>query len=72
MTELTPKPELRPYLVLAGGTLLVLIVCGGLLLYGLPAPHTPLDYLIVGTLGTFLALLTIFVFLTMRRSDRDR
>lgn len=50
-------------LVLAAGMLLIFAVSVGVLLYVMPAPHKPTDYLVTGAIGTLLCLVLLFVVL---------
>lgn len=48
---------------LAVGMLLIFAVSVGVLLYVMPAPHKPTDYLVTGAIGTLLCLVLLFVVL---------
>jgi hypothetical protein len=50
-------------LLLAVGMLLIFAVSVGVLLYVMPAPHKPTDYLVTGAVGTLLCLVLLFVVL---------
>lgn len=50
-------------LSLAATTVLVFGGTVGLLLYILPGPHPPTDYLVIGAVATLLCLLLLFVLL---------
>ena len=78
MTAPTPKPDAdtprrfripRPA-ALIGSACIVFAVFAVALLRVLPAPHTRPDYLIVGTLSTLAALITIFAGLVLGRVKR--
>ena len=48
---------------LAIGMLLIFAAAVAVLLYVLPAPHKPTDYLVTGAIGTLLCLVLLFVVL---------
>ena len=50
-------------LVLALGMIMIFAVSVGILLYVMPAPHKPTDYLVTGAIGTLLCLVLLFVVL---------
>jgi hypothetical protein len=50
-------------LVLAAGMVLIFALSVGVLLYVMPAPHKPTDYLVTGAVGTLLCLVLLFVVL---------
>ena len=50
-------------LPLAGITVLVFIVTVAILLFILPGPHAPTDYLVIGAVATLLCLLLLYVLL---------
>jgi hypothetical protein len=50
-------------LPLAGITVLVFIVTVAILLFVLPGPHAPTDYLVIGAVATLLCLLLLYVLL---------
>ncbi|HYL78849.1 MAG TPA: hypothetical protein VEU96_31960 [Bryobacteraceae bacterium] len=50
-------------LSLAAITILVFGATVALLLYILPGPHAPTDYLVIGAVATLLCLLLLFVLL---------
>ncbi len=79
MTAPTPKPEGKPpsrgfriprLAALAASACLVFVVFAVALIRVLPAPHGRSDYLIVGTLATLAALITIFAGLVLGRQKR--
>ncbi len=47
-------------LALVLGVVLEFAVVAGILLALVPAPRAPVDYLVIGTLATFVALGTVF------------
>lgn len=51
-------------LSLALGMMLVFVVSVAALLYLMPAPHKPTDYLVTGAIGTLLCLVLLFFILT--------
>ncbi|HTS50426.1 MAG TPA: hypothetical protein VMH05_20920 [Bryobacteraceae bacterium] len=53
------------------GMLLIFAVSVGVLLYVLPAPHKPTDYLVTGAIGTLLCLVLLFVVL-MKTASKGR
>ena len=66
MTEPTQKPEgprLRKLSLAAGGVLILFVLAVVALLRIVPAPHTPADYLMAGSVATMLALLVLFALL---------
>ncbi|HVN04853.1 MAG TPA: hypothetical protein VMT86_10570 [Bryobacteraceae bacterium] len=74
MTALTPKPDeparargfrVPQPLVLALSACLAFAVFAIALVHVLPSPHSRADYLIVGTLATLAALITIFAGLVL-------
>jgi len=75
MTAPTPKPDGHPPTrsriprpaALIGSACLVFAVFAIALIRVLPSPHTKADYLIVGTLSTLAALITIFAGLVLGR-----
>ncbi len=82
MTAPTPKPEerharARRYrlripqpVALAGSACMAFAVFALALIRVLPSPHAKSDYLIIGTLATLAALITIFAGLVMGRRKR--
>ena len=48
---------------LAFGMILIFAASVGVLLYVMPAPHKPTDYLVTGAIGTLLCLVLLFVVL---------
>jgi len=54
---------------LALGMLLIFAVSVSILLYVMPAPHKPTDYLVTGAIGTLLCLVLLFVVL-MKTANR--
>jgi len=78
MTAPTPKPDEqtsggrripRP-VALAVSAAIAFLIFAVALMRVLPKPHTRADYLIVGTLATLAALITIFAGLVMGRRKR--
>ena len=78
MTAPTPKREqnaprrlrwLRP-VALAIGACLVFAILAVALIRVLPMPHARADYLMVGTLATLAALITVFAGLVLGRRSR--
>ncbi|HUO28182.1 MAG TPA: hypothetical protein VMU80_03120 [Bryobacteraceae bacterium] len=79
MTGLTPKPDVpapprgfhipQP-LVLALSAGLAFAIFAIALIHVLPSPHSHADYLIVGTLATLAALITIFAGLVLGRRKK--
>ncbi len=76
MTAPTPKPDQpktggksRPAVLLASACLVFAIFALALIRV-LPAPHGRADYLIVGTLATLAALITIFAGLVLGNRRR--
>ena len=67
MTEPTPKPKIPRPVALALSAALAFLVFALALNRVLPSPHTRADYLIVGTLATLAALITIFAGLVIGR-----
>jgi len=76
MTEPTPKPDKKPAsrrfriprpAALAASACLAFAIFAVALIRVLPAPHARADYLIVGTLSTLAALITIFAGLVLGR-----
>jgi hypothetical protein len=49
------------------GVVLEFAVVAGILAALVPAPRSPLDYLVIGTLSTFVSLGTVFAVLTLTR-----
>ncbi len=45
---------------LALGIVLIFAASVGILLYVMPAPHKPTDYLVTGAIGTLLCLVLLF------------
>jgi hypothetical protein len=78
MTAPTPKPEERsprgPRLprpvALGGAACLVFAAFAVALMRLMPAPHASPDYLVVGTLATLAALITVFAGLVLSRRKR--
>ena len=79
MTAPTPKPDEQPPArrfriprpaALAISASLAFAIFAIALIRVLPAPHARADYLIVGTLSTLAALITIFAGLVMGRRKR--
>jgi hypothetical protein len=82
MTAPTPKPDepdvkapsrrfrIPPPAALAASACLAFAIFAVALIHVLPAPHSKADYLIVGTLATLAALITIFAGLVMGRRKR--
>ena len=68
MTEHTPRPDEDPgagarrrrVWMLALAVMLLFAASAGVLLRLLPGPHMAADYLIAGTLATFVALVVLF------------
>ena len=50
-------------LLLAAGMVLIFAATIGILLNVMPSPHKPTDYLVMGTIGTLLCLVLLFVVL---------
>jgi len=48
---------------LAAGMLVIFALSVGALLYVMPAPHKPTDYLVTGAIGTLLCLVVLFLIL---------
>ena len=48
---------------LAFGIVLIFAVSVGVLLYVIPPPHKPTDYLVTGAIGTLLCLVLLFLVL---------
>jgi hypothetical protein len=79
MTAPTPKPDdgrpprrvriPRPA-ALAGSALMAFAIFAIALMRVLPEPHTKADYLIIGTLATLAALITVFAGLVLGRRKR--
>jgi hypothetical protein len=82
MTAPTPKPDdpatkdpprrfriPRPA-ALAGSAAMAFAIFAVALIHVLPSPHSKYDYLIVGTLATLAALITIFAGLVLGRRKR--
>jgi hypothetical protein len=70
MTAPTPKPDKQRFrlpraAVLASSACVVFVVFTVALLRVLRAPHTRADYLIIGSLATLAALITIFAGLVL-------
>ncbi|MGA2741153.1 MAG: hypothetical protein ABSG65_27405 [Bryobacteraceae bacterium] len=82
MTAPTPKPDdpaktpssrrfrIPRGVALTGSATLAFAVFAVALIRVLPSPHSKADYLIVGTLATLAALITIFAGLVMGRRKR--
>jgi hypothetical protein len=77
MTTPTPKPEETPQrsrlprpLALGGSAFVAFAVFAIALIRVLPEPHTKADYLIVGTMATLAALITVFAGLVIGRRKR--
>jgi len=79
MTAPTPKPDEKPPArgfriprpaALGGSACLAFAIFALALIRVLPAPHGRADYLIVGTLATLAALITIFAGLVLGRRKR--
>ena len=79
MTAPTPKPDEQPPArrlriprpaALAASACLAFTIFAVALIRVLPAPHGSADYLIVGTLSTLAALITIFAGLVLGRRKR--
>ena len=51
-------------LALAFAMIVIFAVSVGALLYLMPAPHKPTDYLVTGAIGTLLCLVLLFFLLT--------
>lgn len=58
-------------LSLAGGILLVFTVTVLILLRTLPGPYRPTDYLVIGTLATFVCILLAFIIIVSTSGKRD-
>jgi hypothetical protein len=54
------------------GMLVIFAVSVGGLLYVMPAPHKPTDYLVTGAIGTLLCLVLLFWILTKTGKRPDR
>jgi len=54
------------------GMLVIFAVSVGGLLYVMPAPHKPTDYLVTGAIGTLLCLVLLFWILTKTGKKADR
>jgi hypothetical protein len=76
MTAPTPKPDEKPPshrfriprpAALAASACLAFATIAVALIRVLPAPHSKADYLIVGTLATLAALITLFAGLVLGR-----
>jgi hypothetical protein len=79
MTAPTPKPDEQPPArrlriprpaALAASACLAFTIFAVALIRVLPTPHGRADYLIVGTLSTLAALITIFAGLVLGRRKR--
>ena len=78
MTAPTPKPDESPQrrlriprpAALGASAFLSFVVFALALVRVLPAPHSKSDYLIVGTLATLAALITVFAGLVLGRRKR--
>jgi hypothetical protein len=79
MTAPTPKPDGKPAargfciprpVALGASACLAFAIFAVALIRVLPAPHGRADYLIVGTLSTLAALITIFAGLVLGRRKR--
>jgi len=59
-------------ITLAGSLLLIFAMTVLILLRLMPGPHKPTDYLVIGTLATFVCILLAFIFffsVSGKRSD---
>ena len=82
MTAPTPKPEDAPparrgvrmpgALLLGGGALIIFVVVTFALVQILPPPHSRADDIVIGTLSTLAALVTVFGGLVLARGKRRR
>ena len=61
------KLKLRPAVFVAIGGLLAVAVLARCLLWLIPPPHRPLEYMIAGTAATTVALGTVFAGLVIRK-----
>jgi hypothetical protein len=59
-------------LSLALGMLVIFAVSVGALLYVMPAPHKPTDYLVTGAIGTLLCLVVLFLILSKTAKGRGK
>jgi len=77
MTAPTPKPEERPPrpriprpVALGAAACLIFAAFAVALMRLMPSPHASTDYLVVGTLATLAALITVFAGLMLTRRRR--
>ena len=79
MTGLTPKPDeskpprrfrLPRAVALGGSACLAFAIFAMALTRALPQPHTKADYLIIGSLSTLAALITLFAGLVLGRRKK--
>jgi hypothetical protein len=76
MTAPTPKPDEPPKpriprpVALGGAACLIFAAFALAMMRRLPSPHVPTDYLVVGTLSTLAALITVFAGLVLSRRKR--
>jgi hypothetical protein len=61
------KLKLQPAVFVAIGGLLAVTVLARFLLWLIPPPHRPLEYMISGTAATTVALGTVFAGLVIRK-----
>jgi hypothetical protein len=52
------------------GMVVIFAVSVGALLYVMPAPHKPTDYLVTGAVGTLLCLVLLFLILAKTAKGR--
>jgi len=57
------QSNLSKILVLAAGVIVIFAAVAAILLQVIPGPHESTDYLVIGTLATFVSLLVLFVVL---------
>lgn len=57
------QSNLSKIVVLALGLVIVFAAVAAILLQVIPGPHQSTDYLVIGTLATFVSLLVLFVVL---------
>ena len=57
------QSTLSKILVLAAGVIVIFAAVAAILLQVIPGPHESTDYLVIGTLATFVSLLVLFVVL---------